>query len=154
MVEVTAVDDDERQAPSTVIGAVAAGVAPLPFLAVYSVLFVVHGFIYPVQPPDITASRAGEAVAGVITVVLFVLMILTLWWFETGRRRWPFVLGQLATLATAIDFIADSSTGSPAVPFVLALTSAAALALGFAPASWLHVGRTPWAVLVRRDERL
>lgn len=123
-----------------VIGSIAAGVGPTPFLAVYAVLFIAHGFFHPVQPPDITTTRSGEAVAGVITAVLMLAMVITIWWFLNGRRRWPFVIGQLATLATSIDFLLDSSTGSPGVPAVLALTSATALALALLPASWDWVG--------------
>jgi hypothetical protein len=49
---------------------------------------------------------------------------------------------QLAVLGTAIDFLLDSTKGGPVVSFTLALTSAAALALAFAPPSWAHVGLT------------
>ncbi len=140
-------DDDMREAPPTVVGSAAAGVAPTPFLAVYAVLFIAHGFFHPVQPPDITTTRTGEEIAGVIAGVLLLAMVLTIFWFLNGRRRWPFVLGQLATLVTAIDFLLDSTTGAPAVPAVLALTSAAALVLAFLPASSAWVGIRP---LVRR----
>jgi hypothetical protein len=134
-------DDDMREAPPAVIGAVAAGVAPAPFLAVYAVLFISHGFLHPVQPPDITTSQTGEKIAGVTTAVLLLVMVLTIFWFLNGRRRWPFVIGQFATLVTAVDFVLDPTTGSPAVPAVLALTSAAALVLAFLPASstWVRV---------------
>lgn len=134
-------DDLARETPPVVIGSIALGVAPLPFLGVYAVLFIAHGFFYPVQPPDITASRAGEAVAGVVAVVLAVLLVLSILWFLDGRRRWPFVIGQLGALGTAIDFLVDSTKGSPAVPVVLVLTSATALVLAFLAPSWAHVGR-------------
>lgn len=129
-----------REAPSAVIASVAAGVGPTPFLAVYTVLFIAHGFFHPVEPPDITTTLGGERVAGVIAAALLLAMILTLVWFLNGRRRWPFVIGQLATLVTSVDFIVDSTTGSPAVPAVLALTSAAALICAFLPPSWDWVG--------------
>jgi len=134
------VDDDMREAPPAVIGSVAAGVGPTPFLAVYAVLFIAHGFFRPVQPPDITTTRSGEQVAGVITAVLLVAMCITIGWFLNGRRRWPFALAQLATLVTSIDFVLDSTTGSPAVPAVLAVTSATALVFAFLPPSWDWVG--------------
>jgi hypothetical protein len=134
-------DDLARETPPVVIGSIALGVAPLPFLGVYAVLFIAHGFFFPVQPPDITASRAGEAVAGVVAVVLAVLLILSIFWFLDGRRRWPFVIGQLAALGTAIDFVVDSTKGSPAVPIVVVLTSATALVLAILAPSWAHVGR-------------
>jgi len=136
-------DDDMREAPPVVIGSVAAGVGPTPFLGVYAVLFMAHGFFRPVQPPDITTTRTGEAVAGVIAAVLLVTVIITIFWFLDGRRRWPFVIGQLATLVTSIDFILDSTKGSPAVPVVLGLTSATALVLAFLPPSWVWVGARP-----------
>jgi len=133
-------DDDMREAPPAVIGSVAAGVGPTPFLAVYAVLFIAHGFFHPVQPPDITTTRSGEATAGVVAAVLLLAMVVSIFWFLNGRRRWPFVIGQLATLATSIDFVIDSSTGSPAVPVVLAVTSATALVLAALPPSWDWVG--------------
>lgn len=133
-------EDDMRDAPPVVIASVATGVAPTPFLAVYAVLFLAHGFLHPVQPPDITSTRGGEAAAGVITVVLLLAMIIALFWFVNGRRRWPFVIGQLATLVTSVDFLLDSTTGAPEVPAVLALTSATALVLALLPASGSYVG--------------
>jgi hypothetical protein len=136
-------DDDMREAPSAVIGSVAAGVAPTPFLAVYAVLFIAHGFFHPVQPPDITTTRAGEQIAGVVAAVLLLVMVVTIFWFLNGRRRWPFVIGQLATLVTSVDFVLDPTTGSPAVPAVLALTSATALVLALLPASWAWAGVHP-----------
>ena len=138
-----------REAPPTVIASVAVGVGPAPFLAVYAVLFIAHGFFHPIQPPDITTTRNGEAAAGVIAAVLLLVMVLTIFWFLNGRRRWPFVIGQFATLVTSIDFVLDSTKGSPPVPVVLALTSATALVFAVLPASAAWVGaRVP--VLRRR----
>ncbi|MDP9118446.1 MAG: hypothetical protein M3O28_14520 [Actinomycetota bacterium] len=134
-------DDDAPDTAPSVIWSVAAGVGPLPFLAVYAVIFLAHGFLYPVQPPDITSTRSGEAVAGVVAVLVAVLIVATIWSFMNGRRRWPFVISQLGVLATTVDFIADARTGSPAVPAGLLLTSTAAIVLAFLPASWAHVGR-------------
>lgn len=142
------VDDDMRETPPVVIGSVAAGVGPTPFLAVYAVLFIAHGFFRPVQPPDITTTRTGEGVAGVIAAVLLLAIVVTIFWFVSGRRRWPFVIGQLATLITSVDFLLDSTKGSPAVPVLLAATSAIALVLAVLPPSWDYVG-----VRVRPAER-
>jgi hypothetical protein len=133
-------DDDMRETPPVVIGSIAAGVGPTPFLAVYAVLFIAHGFFHPVQPPDITTTRSGEAAAGIIAGVLMLAMVITIWWFLNGRRRWPFVIGQLATLVTSIDFLLDPTKGGPGVPAVLAVTSATALLLAFLPPSWAWVG--------------
>lgn len=64
-------DDDERDTPPVVVAAVALGAAPLPFLAVYAVLFLTHGSVHPVQPPDITSSTSGEFIAGCVAALLF-----------------------------------------------------------------------------------
>ena len=132
--------DEQLETPPAVIGSIALGVGPLPFLAVYAVLFIAHGFVYPVQPPDITGTRAGEGVAGIIAAVLFLVGTVTVFWFLNGNRRWPFVIGQLATLATAVDFTLDKSTGSAAVPVLLVLTSFTALVLASVPTSWAYMG--------------
>lgn len=136
------VDDDELyRTPAHVSWAVAAATAPLPFLGVYAVLFLVHGLLHPVSPPDITSSRSGESLAGVIALALFVVGCLTLSWFVNRRRRWPFLLGQLATLITALDFLIDPTKGGRGVALVLLLTSLSALVLGLHPVSWRHMGR-------------
>jgi hypothetical protein len=126
-----------------VIGSIALGVGPLPFLGVYSVLFIIHGMFYPVQPPDITTTQTGEAVAGWIALALFCFGVLTIFWFLGGSRRWPFVIGQLATFGTSLDFILDPTKGSPAVPVLLLATSGVALVLAMLPASWDYVGYFP-----------
>jgi peptidoglycan/LPS O-acetylase OafA/YrhL len=136
------VDHDEiREAPPVVICAVAAGVAPLPFLAVYAVLFISRGTVHPVTPPDIGDSKTTELIAGLVALVLFIIGALAALWLLDGRRRWPFVVGQLALLATAVDFVIDSTTGSPAIPIVLGLTSLTALVLVALPATWEHMDR-------------
>jgi hypothetical protein len=134
-------DDEVREAPPAVVGAVAAGTAPVPFLAVYSVMFIVHGGFHPVVPPDITSTAHGELIAGLIAFALFVVAIIALLWMLNGRRRWPFVLVQLGVLATAIDFLLDSTKGGRLVSFVLVLTCVVALVFSFAPQAWEHVGR-------------
>ncbi|MGH8963333.1 MAG: hypothetical protein ACRDWT_19440 [Jatrophihabitantaceae bacterium] len=132
-------DDAPRPTAGPVVAAIALGVAPLPLLAVYSVLFIAHGTVHPVQPPDITGSKHGELLAGIIAVVLFVLVTLTLVWFLNRHRRWPFALGQLATLVTAVDFVIDSTTGPPGIPVLLAVTSLIALVICLLPVSGEHV---------------
>jgi peptidoglycan/LPS O-acetylase OafA/YrhL len=140
------VDDDIRDAPPPVIGAVALGVAPLPFLAVYAVLFISRGTVHPVIPPDVGNSKNDELIAGLIALVAFLVGALAAYWVLDRRRRWLFAVFQAATLATCIDFIVDSTKGPPAIPFVLAVTSLVALVLAFLPASWdhLHRGVPPW----------
>jgi hypothetical protein len=125
-----------------VIGSIALGVGPLPFLAVYASLFIAHGFIYPVQPPDITGTALGEGISGIVAVVLFLLGTVTIFWFLNASRRWPFVLGQLATLVTAIDFTLDPTIGARSVSVMLALTSGVALVLAAMPSTWAYMG---WA---------
>lgn len=135
-------DDDIRDTPGAVVGAVAAGTAPLPFLAVYAVMFIVHGGFHRVVPPDITSTARGELIVGIITLVLFVIAVIALLWMLNGRRRWPFVIVQLGVLGTALDFFIDSTKGGQPVSAVLVLTSIVALVFAFAPASWEHVGRS------------
>ena len=117
------------------VGATAAGVAPLPFLAVYAVLFISHGSFHPVVPPDITTTKHGELVAGFIALGLFIVEALSVLWLMNGRRRWLFVLTQAATLATSVYFISDRTTGSPTIPILLLATSATALVLALLPQS-------------------
>jgi hypothetical protein len=136
-------DDEIRETPGAVVWAVAAGTAPLPFLAVYAVVFIVHGGVHPVAPPDITSTARGELVAGLIALGVFVVDVVALLWMLSGRRRWPFVLVQLAVLATAVDFLIDPTKGGRTVSAVVAVAALAALVCAFLPQSWQHVGRTP-----------
>ena len=93
------------------------------------------------MPPDITDSKQGELVAGLVALALFVLVIVAVVFLMSGRRRWPFVIVQVATIATCIDFIADETTGSPFVPILLLITSAAGLVLALVPQTAAHVRR-------------
>ena len=136
-------NDVPLETPGPVIGSIALGVGPLPFLIVYAILFIVHGMLYPVEPPDITTTAGGEAVAGWIALALFCIGVLMVFWFLGGVRRWPFLLGQLATFITAVDFILDSTTGSPAVPALLILTSGGAIVLALLPSSWEYMDHFP-----------
>lgn len=128
-------EDLHHEAPGPVIGAVALGVAPLPFLVVYSILFIGHGFIYPTQPVDITTTQTGEGIAGIIAVLLAIVGVITVFWLLSGTRRWPFLVSQAATLAAAVDFIVDVTKGSRGVPSLLVLTSVLALVLALLPSS-------------------
>jgi hypothetical protein len=135
-------DDEPREAPPAVVTAVAAGTAPLPFLAVYAVMFIVHGGFHPVIPPDVTNSNHGELIAGIIALALFVLSVVVLLWMLNGRRRWPFVIVQLAVLGAAIDFVLDDTKGGRPISLVLVLTSVAAVVCAFLPPAWTYVGST------------
>lgn len=127
---------ENQETPPTVIGAIAAGVAPAPFLLTYAVLFILHGTVFPVDPPDITGSQGGEALSGLVALVFLLLLVLSLAWFLSGRTRWLFLAGQGATLGTCINFLLDSSSGRPEVPIVLIIASGLAIVLGCVPPSW------------------
>jgi hypothetical protein len=134
-------DDEVRETPSAVTWAVAAGTAALPFLAVYAVMFIVHGGIHRVVPPDITDSAHGELVAGIIALVLFLVDLVALFWMMNGRRRWTFLLVQLGMLGTAIDFFVDVTKGGRFVSFVVALASLAAIVCALLPSAWAYFGQ-------------
>ena len=132
-------DDLHGESPGTVIGAAAVGVAPLPFLIVYATLFIARGAFRPVNPPDITTTAHGELAAGVIAAAIFIVGSVSIYWFVGGTRRWLFLLGQLATLATSIGFVSDSSSGPMAIPVLLIATSTVALVLALMPATTAYM---------------
>lgn len=145
-------DDEVRETPNSVVWAVAAGTAPLPFLAVYAVMFIVHGRVHKVAPPDITSSSNGEFVAGLIALALFVITVVALLWMLNGRRRWPFLIVQLGLLGTAIDFFVDVTKGGRFVSFVVAVAALAALVCALTPSAWDYFGRR--APQLRRRPRM
>lgn len=135
-------DDDDfvhEDAPPIVVGAVAAGVTPLPFLAVYAILFIARGTVHPVTPPDVGHSTTSELIAGLIALALFVIGSLAAYWLLDGRRRWPFMICQFALLVTSVYFLIDRSSGSATIPALLLLTSLIALALAALPATWVFL---------------
>lgn len=134
-------DDDDRQAPPTVVAAVACGTAPVPFLAVYAVMFLVHGSVHPVIPPDITGTTRGEFWCGIVAAVLFIVSSVSLIWAISGARRWPFVGSQALMFAAAIYFLVDGTEGGTFVSTLIAVATLVALALVFLPVSWAHYGR-------------
>ena len=136
-------DDEVRGTPPTVVGAIAAGVAPAPFLVTYAVVFILHGTVFPVDPPDITTTHGGEALAGLFALLFLGINVAGLGWLLSRRSRWPFLVGQLATLGASINFLVDSTSGEPEVPVVLALASAVAVVLGCLPTSWNWVSDSP-----------
>jgi hypothetical protein len=134
-------DDIERQAPPTVVAAVAFGTAPVPFLAVYAVMFLIHGSVHPVVPPDITSTTRGEFWSGIVAAVLFVACSVALIWAISGARRWPFAATQLLLLVAAAYFLIDGNEGGNFVSGLIVLATFAALVLVFVPMSWPHYGR-------------
>jgi hypothetical protein len=132
-------EDEARETPPVVVAAVALGTAPLPIIGVYTVLFLVHGSVHPVQPPDVTTTKSGEFVAGWVALAIFILLTLALLWFLGARRRWPFVVMQLALLGTGIDFASDATKSGRFVSVLIAITCVIALVFAFAPQSWRHM---------------
>ncbi len=137
-------DDIDRDTPPMVVGAVAAGSIPLPFLAVYSVLFIVHGGFHPVIPPDITSTAHGELAVGIVALVLFVVSFIAVLWMLGGTRRWPFILVQLADLAAAIDLVVDSTRGGGVTAYILGAAAVVALVLALTPQASQYVGGPRW----------
>jgi hypothetical protein len=138
---VTVRDDYTHETPGAVTGAVACGVAPVPLLAVYSVIFLIHGSFRPVHPPDVTDSTRGEFVAGWIALAVLVVLLAALLWFLNGRRRWPLALMQLGGLGAFVYVLVEPTLGGRPVAGLLALTSLASLVLMFAPSSWWWLER-------------
>jgi len=120
---------DPQQTPGIVIGAVAAATVVVPFLIVYAFLFIARGIFVEVEQPDITGSRHGEAVAGLIALAFLVLVLIGMLRLLNGSGRLVFWIGQLIALAGSIGFLLDSSSGDPQVPVVTALAAALALVL-------------------------
>lgn len=146
-------DDELREAPPSVVGAVAAGVAPLPFLAVYAVLFISRGTIRPVVPPDVGTTKGAELAAGLIALAALLVGALATYWLLDGRRSWLFVGYQAAVLVTAGYFLTDATLGPPGIPLVLAVTSLAALVLSCVPPTRRHLGRPAPSVGLPRWRR-
>jgi hypothetical protein len=130
---------DPNRTPPTVIGAVAAGTVVVPFLIVYAFLFIVHGAFVQVDQPDITSSRSGELVAGLVALAFLLLVLWGMGRLLNGYDRWVFVAGQLLTVGVALDLLLDSASGEPQVPAVVLATAVLALVLTFLPPSWRWV---------------
>ena len=80
-------------------------------------------------------------VAGIVTAVAFVVLSVALMQFLNRRRRWPYAILELAVLAGGVDVAVDNTRGGSAIGLLLAAAALVSLVLGFAPASWEHVGR-------------
>jgi hypothetical protein len=132
-------DEAARPTATPVVFAIALGVAPLPFLAIYAVLFIAHGWLHHVTPPDITSSNHGELIAGLIALALFVVVTLSISSFLNRHRRWFFGLCQLATLLASIYLFGTPTTGPSGIPILLIVTSAISLAITVLPVSARHV---------------
>jgi hypothetical protein len=136
-----ALDEPDREAPPAVVTAVAIGTAPLPIVAVYTVIFLVHGSVHPVQPPDVTSSKQGEFLVGWATLAVFVVLTIGLLWFLNGRRRWPFAVLEIAMLGVCITFASDDTVSGRTVSVLVAIASVVALVCAFLPQSWAYMRR-------------
>lgn len=133
-------DPDPTATPGTVVGAIAAGAVVVPFLLVYAFLFLLRGLFVQVELPDITSTRSGEALTGLVVVIFLGLVLWGMARFADGRDRWVFTAGQVLTLAVSVDFVLDSSSGEPEVPAIVGIASLLALALVLLPPSARWVG--------------
>lgn len=124
---------DPRQTPGIVIAAVAAATVVVPFLIVYSFLFIARGIFVDVEQPDITGSRHGEAAAGLVALVYLVFVLWGMLRLLNGSNRVVFWLGQLIALITSVGFVLDSASGDPQVPVVTGLATALAIGLSLTP---------------------
>jgi hypothetical protein len=127
---------DPNRTPGTVICAVAAGTVVVPFLMVYAFLFIARGAFVNVDQPDITSSRTGETIAGLIALGFLLIVLVGIGRLLNGRGRWLFLLGQSIALGLSVDFLFDSSTGQPQVPAVVLTGSLVAIVLACLPTSW------------------
>ncbi len=132
-------EPDPTRTPATVIGAVAAGTVVVPFLIVYAFLFIARGGFVQVDQPDITSSRSGELVAGLIALAFLMFVLWGMGRLLNGWDRWVFLAGQLITFGAALDFLLDSASGEPQVPAVVLAASLLAFVLACLPPSWSWV---------------
>ena len=132
-------EHDPTRTPPTVIGAVAAGTVVVPFLIVYSFLFIVRGAFVEVDQPDITDSRTGELGAGLVALCFLLFVVWGMGRLLNGWDRWVFCAGQLITFAVALDLLLDTSSGEPEVPAVVLVASLLAMVLACLPPSWQWV---------------
>jgi hypothetical protein len=132
-------EPDPTRTPATVIAAVSAGTVVVPFLIVYSFLFTVRGAFVQVDQPDITSSRTGELVAGLIALAFLMLVIWGMGRLLNGWDRWVFVAGQVLALGVAADLLVSTASGEPQVPAVVLGASLLAVVLACLPPSWQWV---------------
>lgn len=124
---------DPTQTPGMVIAAVAAATVVVPFLIVYSFLFIARGIFVEVEQPDITGSRHGEAAAGLVALAYLIFVLWGMLRLLNGSNRVVFWLGQAIALVVSVGFVLDSSSGDPQVPVVTAIAAALAIVLSLTP---------------------
>jgi hypothetical protein len=131
-----------EEMPGTAIWAIAAGTAPLPFLLIYSILFVLRGTVVPVSPPDITTTQHGEAVAGVVAFAYLIVIVVGIFRFMSQRGRWLMMASEAACLAICVDLFVDPSSGDPVLPVVIGAASALTLVSCVLRPSWEWISGT------------
>ena len=132
-------EPDPTRTPATVIAAVAAGTVVVPFLIVYSFLFIIRGGFVEVDQPDVTGSRTGELVVGLVAFGFLVFVLWGMGRLLNGWDRWVFLLGQLLTFGLALRLLLDSASGEPQVPAVVLVAALLAMVLTCLPPSWRWV---------------
>lgn len=132
-------EPDPTRTPATVIAAVAAGTVVVPFLIVYSFLFIVRGGFVQVDQPDITGSRTGELIAGLIALAFLIFVLWGMGRLLNGWDRWVFLAGQFLTFGVALRLLLDSSSGEPQVPAVVMTAALLAMVLTCLSPSWRWV---------------
>ncbi len=126
-------DFDPNRTPGIVIGAVAAATVVVPFLIVYSFLFIARGIFVTPEQPDITSSRQGEAISGFIALIFLAFVLWGMTRMLNGYNRAVFWAGQLVTAGTAGYLLLDASAGEPQVPLVVFVASVLALLMSVTP---------------------
>jgi hypothetical protein len=147
-------DTDPTATPAVVIAAAAAGTVVVPFLIVYSFLFIVRGLFVQVEQPDITSSRTGEAIAGFIALVFLGIVAWGIVRLLNGQNRLVFWIGQLVTAVAAARFLLDSSSGEPQVPAVMLVAAVLALLFSALPPAtrWVRTGGGEHPPVTRRTK--
>jgi hypothetical protein len=147
---------DPHRTPGVVIAAVSAATVVVPFLMVYSFLFIMRGLFVQVEQPDITDSRSGEAVAGLLALAFLILVLWGMVRLLNGSNRLVFWVGQLLAATAAARLLLDSSFGQPQVPAVVLLAALLAILLSCLPPAtrWVRTtgGERPLAEAGRRPE--
>ena len=112
--------DDDAPTPGVVTGAVSIGTAPLPFLAVYTALFLLHGTIHPVHPPDIGSGQRDEVIAGTVTAVAFIVLSIALHAVPEPPPPLAVRDPRARRVAGGVDVAVDNTRGGSAIGLLLA----------------------------------
>ena len=125
-----------RSTPTPVVITVALGIAAAPLLMIYAFLFLVHGLVVPVYPPDVGSSRAVEALWGTAALGFAALLVVGAYRLLQRRGRTLHLIAQLAVFAGCMALLLDPAAGGRVVPILLGLASFAATLAALVAASW------------------